>query len=827
MNLIDLLLNERPTEVSLGDGYMLPDGTLVASELGSTVAPMGIDWFFGVVVDSYPALNNYIVQGAGLPRTLAVPLSSSPAGPLGSQEAISLTIGCNVILMKPRDDDLAYIVGVLPEHFTEDTMRLPDFICQSSKTGMYANPAYHFPLLKEIAGTLIDSGGNRPADILPGDWVRHNELGLMFLMGQYVATMRASDVCKSEAFYLDNLFRVWAWNWEHYTAGSEERALLDGSYWSDVRTFTPYLYERLGLPSPGQAYTDTGSLKLGESAAIREPATTQEDGGGSDDQEGLWRVWDIGGFLGNILRRIVAKPSSRTPQIVTKGDDADSGLDGVADDWTGPDGVRVLRSAKGIILAKTPYIAVPTKKHEAEDPEGATQIEPSVVESFLSGIDPNLDVRALRGSDWYAYLTNYLARAKMTDVGGDWLLPDESEVGIPESGTADPYITGDVYPEGVAFIMLTDDGSIVLESAQGSQIIIAEDITLAPARDLVQRPRRNIIALAPEDVLMKAYKNFEISTATGDIRQKAERNFSVVAGNSGSGGMLLENRSVNITGQYGDNNATLHAGITLKSAFAISMYASQLGVKAEVDISLISGGKMWLDSAVYTNATRGSILEVVGAENAPRDRVATRLMTKSKTIVSTSSIFGGSMQIVNPTGQATLIVEGNVIGGGRGVFRRGANFLAISNWNIPYSEFEKAIEESKGQGVTAVGDFKAVEHGNQWADQAYYDIVGFSFRSSASYGLDGFEVVEARWQQKLRAGGGTGAWKEPVVTSTADGGIQTKPVPGFEFDSAETYVKVDMHYIDILTGKPTAGPYENKTPDDVVSRAKFDTYSIG
>jgi hypothetical protein len=657
---------------------------------------------------------------------------------------------------------------------------------------------------------------NRPNDTVEGDWLQFNEFGLMLFLGKLAAAIKASDVCKLEVFYTDNLLREWAYNFEQFTAGSEIRAMADGEYWTRISLFSPYTWERLGLKNSAQtAFEDMGERYTGDSAAGRESV--------QELQEGLFRYVELEGHLGNIYRRTISVPTSETPDINVSGENADNKMRGVYDEWIGPEGTRLVRTAKGLILAKTPFIPSLTRKKSVDDPEGDTNVEIEEIEEFDTSISTNPEINALRIIDWMSYLSNFYSRRNLDSFNKDWGYPDESALNYGTEETVDSTLGTAKYKDPVAFFAITDDGAIMMQSAQGSAIYIGEDIRIAPARHLIQTPGESLISIVSKDTILKSYEDIDISSATGEVRVKAEKNLSMLGGNQGgSYGVMIESRGTSEQGQYPSEDAYKHGGLTLKSKSAVTLYGRYIRASGG-DVSLTAEYTLWTGAGFNHISTAGSVMyDIVGEKDANADNVGARMLTRSANIITVQTLIGGTTIIAGRDSKAHLYLEGSLSSGGSGVFAKGASMLPVKGAG-DVAEQKVAIKEYNETAASTADSTRAAEDEAAWASSDYYEKTGVSFRSSVSLGISGLEFCEAPWQRNLT---GASKWSEPAVTQFADGGRITKPFPGKDLEQTSILKTVTI-FNATIEGKPTTPPYENKSEEDVVSSKPFTEYTLG
>jgi hypothetical protein len=113
------------------------------------------------------------------------------------------------------------------------------------------------------------------------------------------------------------------------------------------------------------------------------------------------------------------------------------------------------------------------------------------------------------------------------------------------------------YYQTTSFLYFLEDGGVMLADGFGSAIkMTAGKIRLECAGDIELAPGRSLIGLGSQ-VILRAKKSVDISASDNDVRIKAEKNLHMLAGNGGSGGVLVECKSDSIgqdfKNQIGEN----------------------------------------------------------------------------------------------------------------------------------------------------------------------------------------------------------------------------------------------------------------------------------
>lgn len=524
--------------------------------------------FVGEVIDSIAHLGTVRVAGTLKPVLQGVPLAHLGNGVVGPRNiGAAYPAHTKVLCFHPTGALYCFVLGALPELATSSNFNMiPDWLVPCSGVGL-GTDRVHWGALSLVNGPAGDAPftGGRPCDELPGDHGFINELGVSYGIGRVMAWLRASHFCGVEAFWTDNLLRLTGYNLEVATSASEMRATDDEGEFNQVLRWSSYPWETRGVIANNKDFTREGNGDWQSFEAKREPV--------KDNQAGLWRVQRLRGyvpdgertFVGAVLPDSLASEATETLSQRTV-------LPGLAELGHTSRGQITIRSAKSILLEKTVAIPIPKELHTPEDPTGDNATNYKAAGVFGSGdahtfTEPQgSDKPGTRGLllwERHALLYNHLANLGFTRHKTDWFLPEETDavaamkldasmyspdgeldpnklwMPMPTSVELDIDHRGKArYYSGRACIQISDDGSIVLEDAYGSQIRMENgNIVIAARNDVITQPGRNAHIWAPHDVVVKAGNAVDVSASLGDVRVKAEGNLMMT---STTRGVLIE-----------------------------------------------------------------------------------------------------------------------------------------------------------------------------------------------------------------------------------------------------------------------------------------------
>lgn len=814
---IPLGLLDNPKQVELPQRLSLTGGNLVICEVHDVIA----------------YAHCYIVKGTGTPRMIATLGSTDGSMTAVGVRDATMIVPKSLVLCYVSDHYYAVILAVIASPMASNRAGWPDWIVAASHSGMFGDKAHQIANQQADGFGIVDFSSGRPVDNIPGDWGKYNELGMGLFLGKLMTYMRASDTCKMEMFYLDNLVRLFSYNLQHYTAGSEREAFNDNGDWTDIEAFTPFAKEALGENSLATKYvastqeiTDFKEMLKGKFAI--EPT--------EDLQTGFWRHRVFKGILGDLHRTFVMLPNPKV-SLMKYGTIAggkypkqeEAAYIGVFDQTIGLDGSYTLRSAKSISLEKTIWIETPEELMPRDNRHGSTEVgvltAPELSTSSYSTED------ALKEKD----ISTYNRKAKnvlgLRNRPKDWRLKDTPTVPGNDSFNADlveipalqqsavaevskPASTSvDIgggrnarYYKGKACIKITDDGGILIEDAYGFSLKTgAGGAEISCPNHLLVRTGKTAQVWAGGDFILKGHKDVDISSAVGNVRVKAEKNMMVLGGNSGTaGGVLIENRASGSPTFDGDPSGHNVGGLILKcSRGTFGLLAQSLNLRSsDGDITLnANDGKNNLNlfanesNSYLKSRSREMIcnkMELTPAKDISIVEHGKDGLTYAGTAGSTCRFSAAGTNFTHPTGSTqSIMVHGNITMRGSatasGGFGKGS--VGISQFTALESQM-KALNASDSQYMV---DAIQVWLKDTTSVAAQSSKIGFSFRLSAELGYGALNVYEAPWQQRFRqtlkvnAAGeysGTTFKENPVFRSVKDDGkndesLKTMPVPGY------------------------------------------------
>lgn len=753
----------------------------------------------GVITDVIPFYDCYrvVLEGGG-GVVICSRVRQTGTAPTGVTDADTIPAGERVLVLRHRSEVEGYVVGTLPRQVLDRRQMLHDQITQASPDSRSADP-YAVDLAARPAADLADRSGGSPLDASAvGEFSRGcAATGTRLHVDPYMTFLRAGEDCGVYAFLGDDCLRLTGRSRQDWHPGGQSVVYPSAAGDSVVcySGMTPYQWEARGA---GLRATPTAVDVPAVESQVTQPYKADAEPI-HPDQAGAYRFVKHAGALPAGVRHQVIAPapvgglnrySVPLPCAV------------LADRHTGLDGREHAVSAGGFELSMRPGLIGHAPSAAPEDLPAVDRPPPPPTPA---GLLPDGVGSALAVDDLYAYrqwasgdgfdragwtrVGSPVAEAAVSysDLGRSFTLPDPQPLDRPVyEGVSTKH-----YPRAAGDAVMPN-GTRVIFGPCGEEIRMGGGVLELIAPTVIIRSGRDTVLLSGRDLAVRARRDVDLAAANGAVRQKAEEGFSVLAGNGGSGRLLLESRG-------GD-------GITVKTDAALTQYSG----------------------SVYARSETGVVSDVVGGDHVLVCRSAVRRLASSAV-----DYFGPAAE---PSAANTYSASGSALAGGLSVTGRvaateGASFggsITVIGGHVFTSDaaqYDREIPQLTDTSVDA-GDrlnqaltdrqSSAVEAGvsgyarqftdnlaaeNGPASDAGRDSVAFGFRPSDAIGVPGFVLYEGRFQQRARlTGQNLPGWSEPVVIGPR--GEPTMPYPGFEVWSSACVRTVDLVLYNPGTGLP-------------------------
>ena len=574
------------------------------------------------------------------------------------------------------------------------------------------------------------------------------------------------------------------------------------------------------------------------------------------------------------------KSSTATGKAEVRTYDSLAAGEGVFREQISFDGHYAVESAKGIVIAKRSIIPVPKRRYPNDDQTSACDSVENANYMFAGRHETGPDTlgdgnlhkvgdiknceeersdQALLSAaavlDMHAHLFNWKGPHAFHYHWGDYFVsPEElSPLGtcqfIPEFSKLEtaswldrPEAKGLYvdhrynggrpvnYYSVLSHLTLTEDGAVVIQGGQGEEIrMVGGSIQMSCPGNIYLQPGKQLVAMAGDDVIVKARKSVDISSSTNDVRIKAEKHLQLLSGNGGEGHTMIENRGTTKYHNFknGDGGEDIESGgIILRAPKSdIATMAENVYLRTgSSDGGINGGGQIMLDadkgngrintySGSFTRFLKSSAEDSFGP-SPKKPRAVNSYAGNLNTFGSSVAVNGGvtiwkdllvgtQIQIVN--GEIST-QNGNHVGRIRDHARLNAlielvHSEATEDNSLASSHFNQFVE-SIWHASKKIGS-KSIQESAM-----------FSCRTEKQYGTGKFKLPECHWQILNAAGPDAGvSWTEPTVKFIKD---DRMPWPGLnKWQTEKTFLRMpkeNFTMYDVANGYSRDIPYSDDTP---------------
>lgn len=803
----------------------------------------------GRIVWSMPLAHWYRVQlDVGHSELACCALGETGLQPLSVKNTSPLPPMSRVLVLKLPGARYGIILGVLPRIMSAGSALLPDWLTQGGGTGLHFEDYYRqFPDLLARAGDLADFSSNRPLDATcVGEWGRINDLGGGIFIDPFQQWFRIDEGCGLELHYLDRLARLAAHNYDFRSSVSETAIRSDNGEAHHFTGWTPYLWEALGLldwAAISVQENDSADV-FAKNVAKVEPALS--------DQQPFYRLEEHRGYLGQLYLRQaqIPRPARLQDSVAYHSSELQAGL-GVFREQLSLDGSWSVASAHSLQLAKRVLIPIPKQQKSPEDPTGdeAQTVNGKYLFAgvFYTGPEHQVQAepareeedapwRAAAVLDLAAYQHNWKTLHPFYYHAKDFALPDTADalsalqapldftalrdqqwlpLPEPKTLTIDHRYAAKFY-EMMSLLSLLPDGSVVLRGGGGCELRLAGGtLALNAPGDILLQSGRHVIQYAGDDAIVKARNSIDVTASNGDLRLKGEHHVDVLAGNAGTGRLLLECRASGTT-----NNVINRQGEDVEqSGLILAAPNSDIATLAGQNLYLRTGsGQIALDAAAGQNGIRTT-------SNFVAHYVSTSV-----------SVVAGSSPVVHVFGQFSQIQSSLVVGGQlltQGGIQAHGGITAVDGspgksnpGDIGYPqnlEIHQNVDSDFRKLATQMQrDYRDYVAGVWYAAGGIgrEDVITntqFAPRTEAQLNARGFELLETHWQQLAQDQ--LPVWHEPPIYYQ---GLAMMPHPGYEnWTTRNALLKANLVLHDVATGRDA--PLGERYTGDPVAALKAQT----
>lgn len=716
----------------------------------------------GVIYQHIVHRDYYIIHVNGAPEQ-AVALGSS--GYIGTSGSNSYEIGSKVLYLTHPDLPCAYIIAQWPDHFpgqitcSRKARLLKEFPNEDDPTYRpeRADQGDH-----EIVGGPIISHGQSARD-----FKKSTALGGLLSLGLEGLVARANQSCGLEAsdtvthLFGEQLFI------DSFTSSLKE---FRNKYGQDAaRHVFKYVHECLGYSETGEL-SQVNNIELenpySNDIRYRDPIPTVSfyEGDSADGQTRMVRVYkeEDEDYSDEELEIEDIKQHKMIPvfkEVLYK------------------DGSYRLQSATEISIEKFSLINDPATRRlnpsEYED-EGGYQGEMN----FDYPGNVTYSPMASLGLCYHAFLFENLNFKKYEDRWNrrsssevkDLLegmesalfnksdfrqLPDIAEILVDREKN----ITRKIYGSRSG-LYFQDDGTVILESGWGSQLVLGPDITFTSARDIINRPGCDLVAVVPGEISLVGKKAINMSADDGSVSVSAKDYINVRQTNEVEGGVFIEVK--NAVDTVSEEFPERPVGLVLRSAGLSSVISPRMHentqtklVSGEVIDFTLTGNSSFNIRSNSLSYFRHAINQDDGVDLTPDD-TPVLFIQNGDVLCRGSATFRGNFNIL---GDSTCIIKPALVLGSSVTSRSSATFTNVTEDNSQdrIDNLAETVENAESRFDERLDTL--IELDNSLIESRYepFLVEGYGnpqILSSLEFAVatvrkTPFEFFEARWQQYL------------------------------------------------------------------------------
>lgn len=675
--------------------------------IGNSPQSLGVpgQLMLGLVVHSIARVGWYKVQ-LGSPESVIAACGLSPGGltPLGPRDVGAYPPNSLVLVHKPPGLNYGIIVGAVPPQLRDGRLANPDWIMQGGQSGCSREEIHKYPFKNLYkGGSIIDFSAHRPFDgtALERGWI--SSTGIAVTVDDYLAQIRVNEMCGAWFNYFDSHARIAGIQFDLQTAVHELQVRDDEG---EARHFTgvaTYPWEALGLYRPQtnvtKNYTDMEVQYTKAFAKLDVPDDAA-------DVQPIYRYQEYGGYLGQGHYRSVSRPAKDEGIRHRSDTEPDEGLFA---ETIGLDGSYALRSAKEIYIGRRVKIVIPREIRLPEDGLGddAAAENYKASSEFGEGTDHKIGDTRIEGDhkslrrvagvmDCVAKLVNWTALHPFHYHAKDYATPQEraqnknfstTQEKLDFSTLESSWVMTEPEPvklkidhrynevsyfERESFLYFLEHGGVMLADGFGSSLTMNDgNMRLAPPGNLELCPGRDLIVMGGQ-VIIRAQQSVDISASDHDVRIKAEKNLQMLAGNGGSGGLLLESKGAGRTQQYDQIGEDVESsGIVLRAKDGIvGTYGKEIYLRTggpngngNIVIDAAQGESSVLVTAKkFDLYSTQSVSFYFGPEGENSTVNQAYQFSKNRCIVDATMAIGGRTTIYRGSGNSSgLVVDGSVL----------------------------------------------------------------------------------------------------------------------------------------------------------------------
>lgn len=755
---------------------------------------------------------------------------------------IPSSAGTAVLVYIPNDSPFGFVLGMIKSQGDIDPR--PAMLPGCSPYGSSYNIDGGQQGERAGAAGLPDVSGGMPDDAIPGDQAWMNEFGAMIGLLKVMATIKASDLAKIEAFVVDDLLNIVGHNMNIFSSLGECRVRNDHGKISLEFLATGNQNESMGIAGDVKEYGKGSAIGKEIEVDPTKPFETSNPPAGDKDGAGMgplgdltdadlavgrWRMKMFVGALGDFAQMFLCSPNKHLGTLVAPEKHPDVGLFHAHLDGSGK---FFIRNLAGGGFIKTSSIPVPKKRHEMDDPAGDGEIADGEIQKKE---DFQFDKKHLLGMscmlrDSFAYLFERYVPAAFLTQKKDYDLPEAGKAPFPArtmvawdgdgskkstenvldpkeftmkmlplpnetGGKDDPNTPESSFTQGDSWILTLPDGSISIRDRWGSSIEMrGGHITFSAAKDINLVAGRNVVAMGGNDVVLKGKESVDITATNRQVRIKGETGMMM---HSENGGILISSNndfeaSPDFESEDAQGEKMRIGGIVIKSSTG-SVYVSGNRVFTEASSEIVMSGRDKDVNPMLQSRLSSRLDWLDGGYNikmaddqyaafGPAGMSISGQITSEKDIILQGNLVASKSGIFGDQLQAkgTIAAEGDLVINGIVAGHNGASGLVAT----PLEPVKINVPQNSLPPLSSILSASFSEE--DW-EKAFHpmskdqiDKLSFSYRDTEEYGASGGKWYETYWQREVT---GLTAWEEKDIKGRF-------PYPGAgHFVRARSYVK--------------------------------------
>lgn len=456
------------------------------------------------------------------------------------------------VLVHYTGKDINYIMGSINPHNTNPVVSERSLL---DPEGLHytQNPVYQ---AVRTGPGQIASGVQAPLDMVEGELVLENMMGVSLQLLTHLSALSAGDMARVEAHLKDDMVRVISGSFKHHSALGDESIYNDGGRLNREVHAAMFDHEAYGNLSASQErvhLTNPQQPDLGDRSQID---------GFTDNLRA--RLSQYFGWLGDFVQMWVSDP----PQLLGKLA-ADQLRAGKFRCHVNSDGSCLVQSVAEVAIEKVVRIPVPIRIRREDDPSGNRTDGVAKPVTALQQWKPSgsLFEMAFQLREYARWLSNAWTLGRFHTMSQDFLVPSEAQTPAPAPNSYEPDRVAANEGQSswrlvYACFRILRDGSVVVLDGYGNSFTSTQTgVCVSSTQDLRLEAAGSIIIQAGRDIHLTARKNINLTAVLESVRIKSEEALQLLVTVGKCildfvvpGWLVLRNGGLNVNGVGSINN---------------------------------------------------------------------------------------------------------------------------------------------------------------------------------------------------------------------------------------------------------------------------------